>query len=813
MKKLLSYHLLYVIFVLFAGSAYAQQIDSMMNVYAERTPPEKIHIHFDKSIYNKGETIWYKVYILHGKGGDSAVESVNLYLEWYDATGKPITQTASPIVLSTSSGSFEIPIEYAGESLQVRAFTRWMLNDDTAFNYRRDLVINQPASKVTGVLTNKTIVTAFPESGFLIQGLRTRVAFKAVNQYGSPVMINGTVVDDSNTIIDSLRVQHDGMGSFYLTPRPGQNYRLNWLDESGAMGSTAVPVSKTEGVQLSITREKDKALFHVERTDLVADNFKRMTMVVHMNRVGLYQVAINTTEKKKLSSELSVSDLPTGLLQFTLFTSDWIPVAERVMFINNGKHEFNVNVKASLVNVEKRAKNRLEVIVPDTLFSNMSMAITDEAVNPPEQHTIFSDILLSGEIKGKVHNPGYYLSGNSDSIEAHLDLVMLTHGWRRFDWEKIIAHIAPKVQYSAETDYLNLTGKVSGIKKNSPPADLNLIMLGKDNSRQFITTPVEKDGSFTYPIVFYDTAKLFFSFNNNKSLPKKAKLEINNGLLQLAPKHIPISDLDPYVWKNLPAKQNLDALLAQQELLRKLMSETTLKEVIVTGKIKSKLELLNEKYTSGYFKGNQARRFYTIDLVNIDKPVRELGVLQFLQNRVAGLIVNCPSILSCSVSWSRGGNPEFYLNESLATMDMILALPVIDIALVKAFPPPFMYSSNGMRNGAIAIYTKKMEDYKQPDLKGLPNLVLPGYTKFKEFYNPSYESPDANAKSTDNRTTLYWNPNLITNQTQQRITVDFFNNDFTKTFKVVLEGINAAGKMTRVERTINANTKIDSSQP
>ena len=64
-------------------------------------------------------------------------------------------------------------------------------------------------------------------------------------------------------------------------------------------------------------------------------------------------------------------------------------------------------------------------------------------------------------------------------------------------------------------------------------------------------------------------------------------------------------------------------------------------------------------------------------------------------------------------------------------------------------------------------------------------------------------------KCTSCRVAILPLPDLITNQTQQRMRVEFFNNDLTKTFNVVLEGINAAGKMTRVGRTIDANTKVD----
>ena len=50
------------------NAAHGQQIDSMINVYAEQFPKEKIHVHFDKSIYNKEETIWYKIYVLDDQG-------------------------------------------------------------------------------------------------------------------------------------------------------------------------------------------------------------------------------------------------------------------------------------------------------------------------------------------------------------------------------------------------------------------------------------------------------------------------------------------------------------------------------------------------------------------------------------------------------------------------------------------------------------------------------------------------------------------------------------------------------------------------
>jgi hypothetical protein len=141
----------------------------------------------------------------------------------------------------------------------------------------------------------------------------------------------------------------------------------------------------------------------------------------------------------------------------------------------------------------------------------------------------------------------------------------------------------------------------------------------------------------------------------------------------------------------------------------------------------------------------------------------------------------------------------------------LLDIPMINIAMVKVFRPPFMFATGGGRGGAIVVYTKKGGDAaKQNQSKGLDNTILTGYTAFKEFYNPAYEIPnDAASLSSDKRVTLYWNPYIMTDSKNKKVRVEFYNNDFTKTFQVVLEGINDAGKMTRVVRTIDAASKID----
>lgn len=206
------------------------------------------------------------------------------------------------------------------------------------------------------------------------------------------------------------------------------------------------------------------------------------------------------------------------------------------------------------------------------------------------------------------------------------------------------------------------------------------------------------------------------------------------------------------------------------------------------------MQVLDEKYASGLFSGGDA---YSFDLTS-DRTLGAFDVLTYLQGKVAGLQIS-GSGTQTSLSW-RGGTPSLYLNEMISNVDMVQTIPITDIAYIKVMRPPFFGSGGGGSDGAIAIYTKKGTDVRKndPGKKGMETTILAGYSRFREFYNPSYEKEAA--YDADTRSTLYWNPYIITNKKTPRFRIEFYNNDFSKKLLLVLEGINADGKMTRTVR-------------
>ena len=104
MKKVL--YTLLAIFIGFSFAAKAQP-DSILSVYANNYQEERIYIHFDKSSYLPGETIWFKAYLMQGV--EPSNFSKNFYLEFANAAGQVVHYFTAPIVYSSAKGMFTLP--------------------------------------------------------------------------------------------------------------------------------------------------------------------------------------------------------------------------------------------------------------------------------------------------------------------------------------------------------------------------------------------------------------------------------------------------------------------------------------------------------------------------------------------------------------------------------------------------------------------------------------------------------------------------------------------------------------------------------
>ena len=790
---------------------HAQKLDSMMNIYATNYPQEKLHVQFDKKIYSAGETIWFKAYLF--SGADPSPYSKNFYAELSDADGVIIDRKVAPVVEASAAGNFDLPKTLKTKKLHFRAYTTWMTNFDTAFFFEKDIRLydKKSDSGVTAV-PQQAKIQFFPESGDLVAGVESVVAFKANDQYGLPVKIKGRVTDAKGKDISALTVEHDGMGKFMVTPDKGDSLVAHWTDEHGVERTTALPAVKPAGAVLRAISANQKILFSVARStdgDVLGD-YKHLTIVAHMHQHLVYKAKINLQDNFMSGGTIPVAQLPTGVLQITVFNEAEVPVAERVIFVNNGDYEFSPQLAIMSKNLNRRGSNSLIIEVPDTLRSNLSISVTDATADGvfPTDDNIISHILLTGDIKGYVHNPYYYFANRADTTLSHLDLVMLTHGWRRFKWDQLVKGKLPVIK-NPESDYLSMKVEVLGVDiyKIAKEESLNVILSRKDSSTQMLQVPHLSGNKFGVTgLVFYDTAKAYYQFNVNRNLSNQAAITFNTGLVR-APRTIRQLTQSYEGWTAEDSLYLLRNRFVAEEAARIVpitnAKVKTLDAVTVKGRVKSDAEKLDEKYASGMFAGGDA---YTFDLVNDPYAVSMMDIFQYLQGKVAGLQIVTGGGAnggSPSLSW-RGGTPSLYLNEMQVDAQQLQSTPVSDVAMVKVFRPGSGVGFGGGASGVIAVYTKKGGDEKRndPSFKGLDRAMLVGYSVMKEFYVPNYAEQSAENQQEDIRTTLYWKPFLMTDKDNRKVQIKFYNNDIAKKLRVVVEGVNDEGKLTHKEQII-----------
>ena len=366
--------------LLFPFFLRAQKLDSMMNIYAESYPQEKIHVHFDKKIYNPGETIWFKAYIFSGP--DPSLISKNLYAELSDDAGNILERKTEPIVESSTAGNFDLPSGLKNGHVHIRAYTNWMTNFDTAFYYEKDIrIYNKKADSGATFARREARLQFFPEGGDIVAGVENLVAFKANDQFGLPVNVQGSLQDGSGKTLLTFGSEHDGMGKFLLTPDMGDTLVAVWNDEKGTEHRTSLPAveSGMGGGSCGSSAEAIRSFyFPVARSGRIGGpEFKRFTIMAHMHQHLVYKAKVNLEDNFMSGGVIPTGQLPTGVLQITVFNGNELPVAERVVFVNNSDFEFSPNLTVLQKGVGKRGRNNLELAVPDTLRSNFSMAVTD----------------------------------------------------------------------------------------------------------------------------------------------------------------------------------------------------------------------------------------------------------------------------------------------------------------------------------------------------------------------------------------------------------------------------------------------------
>ena len=794
--------------VLFLGFiSRAQHPDLQMSNWSSKSPIEKIYLHFDRDNYKAGEIAWFKAYLSSDYYPDTI--STSMYVELISDAGEILNRVIVPVVLGTANGHFDLHESLIKGTYLIRAYTSTMLNHDNGFIFKRNIFIYGKKNIIADQVNEKLLrIEFFPEGGNLINGFSNIVAFKVTNKQGLPVAVAGRILNEKNEVVKTFSTFHDGMGMFEITPVANQRY---YAEIEGDFYSKKhyLPEQQAKGIAVTIIPHPQGSFFEIkQRTD--DPSSKAAYMLGQMQHHIVFKQNLKS-DKEEIHGIINTQNLHSGILQVTFFNKDDQPLAERLCFVNNREYILQGELVTDTINFSKNGRNRFSVKLKDTVRGSFSISIVDPDYNLTalRNENIFSGLLLTSDLKGYIHNPAYYFSNDNDSIKTALDLVMMTNGWRRFNWTAL-QQKSSQVNTYKDASYITLAGKITLRDTKKPFAEkpLLLMLITPDSTKTIQMISTDKLGNFKLDsMLFFGKSQILFSdIRGKKSQFIDVRLS-NDSLTKYFP--IPITPKQPVAFIYDTAILNNSKIVLDYDPIISTKGKM-LEAIIVKARKKNPIQELEEKYSSGIFSGDAIR---TIDLVNNKEAETYQNIFDYIATRVPGVQVMSEGLdysvyYRQSPSVSAMGNPPMilYLDEIETDAAVISSIPANQVAMIKVFSS-FVGATGNAIGGVLAVFTKKGSDLSDVMKHAADMTEYNGYSIIKEFYAPDYAVEKPTASFPDNRITLDWRPDVFVNNINPTIPVTFYNNDRTRTFKIVVEGMTVDGKMLSIEKIITPVVK------
>ncbi len=672
------------------------------------------------------------------------------------------------------------------------------------------------------ITLNKIDLQFMPEGGTFVEGLATNLAFKAINEYGNPSDVKGIIKDDEGNMIDSFSSYKFGMGQLTFTPLPGKRYSATITSPAGIKEQYVLPKAAPQGIVMNVS--KKNGLIHVK---LIASNAAAIHLTGQAKSVPYYS---KTLSLKKGVNEFPIDEkiFPMGITRLTLYDENKTPLAERIVFLNPDR-QLHITITPDKQTYLPREKVSMTITTTDekgtAIPSNLSLSVVDDklwTLADDKQDHILSWLLMSSELQGRIEEPQFYFKKEEPKALAALDLVMLTNGYRYFDFIDEVTQ-ARQLKYTPEETNI-VSGMVTNEKGQPIPSTILLIhniYNGKVIKQQL------KDGQFFFPDLQGRDSYMLLA----QSLHKKDKISIkviNNGIGYNPLKDDAIKKLTP----DDPFAPPLKAPLPQPVPHPQQPNEQHLPPVGLKTKAEfpalniNKNQALNEVVVIGY--GVQRRKgiagSVTIvtgnDLAAV--PVNDMPVA--LEGRAAGLEINHFAnneqenrIAIRGAGILHNGNDPLLVIDGIPQEKYNLSgINVNDISSISVLKDAASVSIYGSRaaNGVIlittktALYGKIHIDLTRNSHYASENFIVntPSYTVARRFYAPKYTSIAPETRN-DYRETIYWNPVVQTNR-DGKATLEFYNSDATTTFRAIAEGIGFNGQPGRIETTYAAKAAL-----
>ena len=766
-----------------ADDPVIDKIIKQINKFNDQYEQQKIYIQTDKDIYLTGETIWLKAYLVNALSFKADTISKEIYVELLDQSQR----VAGSIILrnkkGVSDGYLLLSDTLIGGNYQLRAYTSWMRNFDRDYFFFKTVRIKNPGyadivtrsrlKTITGFNAsvrkkeNDLRVTFFPEGGDLVNGLVSRIAFKAENSLGMPQDIKGEIVDDQGKTLGSFESVHDGMGTFMFLPRTDRKYMAKVTFSNGKVAEYPLPEALPKGIVMSVNPlGKDNISVKVQKSEnSPADSI----IVVAQSRGQINLISKGQIKDKPVQSVMPKKIFPAGIAQITVFKGEGEPVCERLVFINPETEKNISGVKLTSESVNDSIIYNIKVTPSNGVHSsgNLSFSVVENLSDTGvTKENILTDLLLTSDIKGRVNNPSYYFDTTNANAGKYLDLVMLTNGWRRFAWKELLADKFPVINYT-RTGGISVSGTIYGDNINLPIPNSTVVLSFLNNSGFNMRTTTDKNGKFWFPVLKYGNfvdVKIETTRSANEA-PEHIALDVTPG---------PGSITNPYplMYNEVYDKNKLKENTKRDKLERKKLPE----------------------FKSTEDNAGQSGTYYNPSFVLKvgENATTYSNIIEYMIGRIPGLIVSGDKIkIRGSKSLLASDEPLFLLNNSQVSLSTILSLPCSEIDRIELVTGAnaSAFGSRGA-NGVLVFCTEGTGSFMYTSIV----LRMSGYQKTKEFYIPPYQSWTYKPEDYNIPRTIFWKPDIVLSPDGEA-TISFKNKSGVKKWNTTLEGLTDSGKI------------------
>lgn len=767
-----------------------QKIVAQLEKYYFDYPQEKVYLHIDKSQYSTGERIWIKGYLVDAITHQPATKSANLYVELLNSDKEAIETKRFKLDNGFAKGDFFLKDTIREGFYHIRAFTSWMVNFDNSliptytvhvknpdykdFITKDKLRYNKRMNRSIEKAKDKMDVQFFPEGGAMIDGLQTNVAFKAVNGLGEGIPVKGTVYDKDDQKIVSIGSLHKGMGYFNFQPVAGNKY---YAVIDGRKGKFDLPEVKEEGYIMNIDNS-DGTHFLIHVNAKISETLDPKALDVIL--VGHTRGKVNHTQVVQVSElpvtiKVNKESFRSGITHWTLFNDRTMPVAERLVFVDH-KDQLQFRVEQNMGKTyNEQATFDITAIDNDNkaVRSNLSVSVKSGLSSEMEntfEGNIKTSLLLTSDIRGYVEDPDFYFSGTVDSQEA-LDVLLLTQGWRRFQWEDVVQGNYPEITNPRETG-ISLVGRTTRQFFNIPYSNSLVELYVMDEYNDVFSTFSDDKGYFRFDNLNYpDTINIeLYAYKPNG----KRNLVIN-----LEDGTLPDVELEKINYDRFVASKGIPRykLEAQREKERQEEDEDELEQ------------------PEHYKIHGDPDYVVTSDQI----PSGYSDIFQVLKGRVPGVAVSGNSINIRGVNSIMLSNEPLYLLDGVpidATGVSSINPQDVDRIEILSGPSAAIYGSRGA-NGVVAIYTKRGMFMK----KGFLEFQMLGYSTPKEFYQPKFSNYNSLKEFNEANPTIFWEPDVKTTVSGSA-SISFNIPQFEFPMKVEIEGVSYDGRIGYEEKEI-----------